>query len=260
MRKSYIPIVPILFLCMALRIAGYSQQNVGIGTTTPDNNAMLDIHSTTAGVLIPRLNTAQQTTLAGMLTTAETGMLVTDATTGKLVYWGGSGWLTSTPGNALSAQTPLSVSTNNVQLNAGTNVGDLITWDGANWVNMQPATEHFSFTVDNRQPFLALNYCIALTGVFPSRSDAEPFVSEIELFAFNFAPVGWAFCNGQLLAISSNTALFSLVGTFYGGNGTSTFGLPDLRGRAPMMFGQGPGLSSFTIGAKGGTESNTISQ
>ena len=258
MRKSYIPII--LTLCMALRITGYSQQNVGIGTTTPNNNAMLEIESTTQGVLLPRLTTAQQTTLAGMLTTAETGMQVTDATTGKLVYWGGGGWLTYTPGNALSAQSPLSVSTNNVSLNAGTQVGDLITWDGANWVNMQPATEHFSFTVDNRQPYLALNYCIATVGIFPSRSDAEPFVSEIELFAFNFAPNGWAFCNGQILAISSNTALFSLLGTTYGGNGISNFGLPDLRGRAPMMFGQGPGLSNFSLGQTGGTESNTISQ
>jgi microcystin-dependent protein len=257
MRKSY---TSLLFLTLLVTTAGYGQQSTGIGTTTPDNNAVLDIHSTTAGVLIPRLSAAQQTTLAGMLTTAETGMLVTDATTGKLVYWGGSGWQVFTPGNPLSAQTPLSVNTNNVQLNAGTLVGDLITWDGANWVNMQPATEHFSFTVDNRQPYVALNYCIALQGIFPARSDATPFVSEIELFAFNFAPTGWAFCNGQLLAIASNTALFSLVGTFYGGNGTSNFSLPDLRGRVPMSFGQGPGLSNFNEGQAGGTESNTISQ
>jgi microcystin-dependent protein len=258
MQKTYTRLL--FILCMALQAHSYGQQSIGIGTTTPDNNAALDIHSTTAGVLIPTLTTAQQTTLAGMLTTAEMGMMVTDATTGSLKCWTGSSWQALTPANALSAQTPLSVTTNNVQLNAGTQVGDLITWDGTNWVNLQPAIQHFSLTVDNRQPYLTLNYCIALQGIFPARSDAEPFVSEIELFTFNFAPTGWAFCNGQLLAISNNTALFSLVGTFYGGNGTSTFELPDLRGRTPMSFGQGPGLSNFNIGQTGGTESNTISQ
>jgi microcystin-dependent protein len=72
---------------------------------------------------------------------------------------------------------------------------------------------------------------------------ADPFVAEIRIFAGNFAPTGWAFCNGQLLPISQNTALFSLLGTFYGGDGKSTFALPDLQGRAPMHHGQGQGLS-----------------
>ena len=73
---------------------------------------------------------------------------------------------------------------------------------------------------------------------------ADPFVAEIRIFPFNFAPQGWAFCNGQLLPIAQNTALFSLLGTTYGGNGTSTFALPDLQGSVPVHPGQGPGLSA----------------
>ena len=87
---------------------------------------------------------------------------------------------------------------------------------------------------------------------------ATPFVGEIHCFGFTFPPKGWAYCNGQLLAISSNTALFSLLGTFYGGNGTSNFQLPDLRGRVPIGQGQGPGLSDFVIGEQDGVETVTI--
>ena len=81
---------------------------------------------------------------------------------------------------------------------------------------------------------------------------AEPFLGEIKLLPYNFAPKGWAFCNGQILPINQNTALFSLLGTQYGGNGQTTFALPDLRGRVPIHQGQGPGLSSYTIGQVAG--------
>lgn len=81
---------------------------------------------------------------------------------------------------------------------------------------------------------------------------SEPFIAEIKIFAGNFAPRGFAFCNGQLLPISQNTALFSLVGTIYGGDGRTTFGLPDLQGRAPMHPGQGPGLTGRNLGEEGG--------
>lgn len=87
---------------------------------------------------------------------------------------------------------------------------------------------------------------------------ADPFVAEIRIFPFNFAPTGWAFCNGQLLPISQNTALFSLVGTFYGGDGKSTFALPNLQGNAPMHQGDGPGLSSRSLGETGGSPSVTL--
>jgi microcystin-dependent protein len=86
----------------------------------------------------------------------------------------------------------------------------------------------------------------------------EPFLGQITLFPFNFAPRGWAFCQGQLVPISQNTALFSLLGTFYGGNGTTTFGLPDLRGRVPVCQGQGAGLSDYAIGSVQGVEAVTL--
>jgi len=88
---------------------------------------------------------------------------------------------------------------------------------------------------------------------------SEPFLGQIKMFAGNFAPRGYAFCDGQLLAISQNDALFSLLGTIYGGDGRTTFGLPDLRGRLPISRGQGPGLSSRTMGSRGGQEKVTLS-
>ena len=87
---------------------------------------------------------------------------------------------------------------------------------------------------------------------------SEPFVGEIRMFAGNFAPRGWAFCDGQLLAVSQNDALFSLLGTIYGGDGRTTFGLPDLRGRIPIHAGSGPGLSPRRLGAKAGSEKETV--
>ncbi len=86
----------------------------------------------------------------------------------------------------------------------------------------------------------------------------DPFVAEIRMFPFNFAPKGWAWCDGQLLPLSQNTALFSLLGTTYGGNGKSNFALPDLQGRAPMHPGQGPGLSLHDLGETGGSESVSL--
>ena len=87
---------------------------------------------------------------------------------------------------------------------------------------------------------------------------ADPFVAEIRIFPFNFAPKGWAWCDGQLLPISQNTALFSLLGTTYGGDGKSNFALPDLQGRAPMHPGQGPGLSLHDLGETGGSETVSL--
>jgi len=87
---------------------------------------------------------------------------------------------------------------------------------------------------------------------------SEPFVGEIRMFAGNFAPRGWSFCDGQLLAVSQNDALFSLFGTIYGGDGRTTFGLPDLRGRIPIHAGSGPGLTPRRLGAKAGAENETL--
>ncbi len=87
---------------------------------------------------------------------------------------------------------------------------------------------------------------------------ADPFVAEIRMFGFNFAPTGWAQCNGQLLPLSQNTALFSLLGTTYGGNGKSNFALPDLQGSTPLHPGQGQGLSLYDLGQEGGATSVTL--
>jgi microcystin-dependent protein len=89
---------------------------------------------------------------------------------------------------------------------------------------------------------------------------ADPFVAEIRMFGFNFAPRGWATCDGQIMPLSQNTALFALLGTTYGGDGKSTFALPDLQARAPMHPGQGPGLSGHMLGESGGSESVTLDQ
>lgn len=88
----------------------------------------------------------------------------------------------------------------------------------------------------------------------------DPFVGEIRIFPFNFPPTGWAFCDGQLLPIKFYTALFSLLGTTYGGDGKSTFALPNLQGKVPLQAGQGPGLSLYDLGQEGGAESVTLLQ
>ena len=88
----------------------------------------------------------------------------------------------------------------------------------------------------------------------------DPILGEIKMFAGNFAPKGWMLCNGQLLSIAQNTALFSILGTTYGGDGRTTFALPDLRGRAPLGTGAGPGLSQVTLGERGGVDSMTLTQ
>src|SRR5271167_2889298 len=87
---------------------------------------------------------------------------------------------------------------------------------------------------------------------------SDPFLGEIRMFGGNFAPIGWALCNGQLLSISQNTALFSVLGTSFGGDGVSTFALPDLQGRVPINAGQGAGLSPYVLGGKGGAENVTL--
>jgi len=88
----------------------------------------------------------------------------------------------------------------------------------------------------------------------------NPYLGEIRIFSGNFAPQGWALCNGQLLPISSNAALFSILGTTYGGNGTQTFALPNLQSRVPVHWGQGPGLSQYILGQSAGVENVTLTQ
>ena len=120
-------------------------------------------------------------------------------------------------------------------------------WNGAEWSYV---------TGSNVQPYLGLNYIIALQGTFPSRSrradaSGEPFLGEIRLFAGNFAPRGWAICDGTKLPISNYSALFSILGTTYGGNGRTNFKLPDLRRRVPV---QAAGNGRYKLGREGGSE------
>lgn len=105
---------------------------------------------------------------------------------------------------------------------------------------------------------VALISCSLFSAVPTTQAGAEPFIGEVQWFAGNFAPRGWAFCNGQLLAITQNESLFSLLGTTYGGDGRTTFALPDARGRAFIHSGTGPGLSNYKQGQKGGSQQETL--
>jgi microcystin-dependent protein len=107
-------------------------------------------------------------------------------------------------------------------------------------------------------PFLAALACLCSTSAFGQAQN--PFLGQLALVPYDYAPVGWALCNGQVLPIAQNTALFSLIGTRFGGNGVTTFALPDLRGRVPISSGQAPGLSNYPLGAVGGLEQVALSE
>jgi len=147
-------------------------------------------------------------------------------------------------------------------LSAGVNNNDILAWNstGDNWVaksiSIGITGGNIPFSI--MQPYLTLNYCIALTGIFPERSGDDQYIGEIDLYPYNFAPLDWNFCDGTTLSISTYPALFSLLGTTYGGNGTTTFQLPDLRGRVAISSGQGPGLTDRILGAAAGAENATL--
>ena len=105
---------------------------------------------------------------------------------------------------------------------------------------------------------ITLFVLIFTLGISNHANAQDPYLGEIKLVPYNFAPQGWAECNGQLLSIAQNSALFSLIGTIYGGDGETTFALPDLRGRVPIHAGNGPGLPTYSIGQSGGTATNTL--
>lgn len=144
----------------------------------------------------------------------------------------------------------------------GVSNGNFLTYDGTNWVakNLVVATSGGSQPFSILPPYTVLNFQIALQGIFPSRNGMDPYLGEIMMTGYNFEVKYYAFCDGQLQSISQNTALFSLLGTTYGGNGITTFALPDLRGRMPMHAGRstGPGLSPHDIGEMSGSETQTL--
>ena len=140
-----------------------------------------------------------------------------------------------------------------IGLNPATNPGDLMTWDGVNWISRP--LQVVPIQHDNMQPWMGINHIIALNGIYPSRNSIyDPTLAEITMFAGTFAPRNWALCDGQLLAVNINQALFSILGTTYGGDGVTTFALPDLRGRTAVHPGTGPGLTRRWLGERGGTE------
>jgi microcystin-dependent protein len=158
------------------------------------------------------------------------------------------------------------VSVDNVNHRIGLNpatAGDILVFNGSSWIAQAPSGSggggSTAVVLNNMQPYTVVNYIISLDGTFPSRNGLEPLLGEIILFAGNFAPRGWAFCDGSLLPISGYTNLYALLGTAYGGDGQSTFALPDLRGRVPVHEGSGPGLTPRVLGESGGSESTTHS-
>src|SRR5262249_31121359 len=121
----------------------------------------------------------------------------------------------------------------------------------------QPAARQFPTLSLRRLHHLAVRH-LPIADLNANEDIMDPFVAEIRIFPSNFAPKGWAFCDGQILPLSQNTALFSLLGTTYGGDGKSTFALPNMQGNAPMHPGQGPGLSLHDLGETGGSKTVTL--
>lgn len=170
----------------------------------------------------------------------------------------------SDPANEVNTDLSLTNTTLSITDSAGTLDVDLAT--------LQDGVGITSGTASNMQPYTAIKYYIATSGTFPFKNapskvlndphyiptsqaiSTSPYLSEIMPFAGVVVPNGWAECNGQLLPINSNTALFSIIGTTYGGDGESTFALPDLRGRTPIHYGNGPGLTNRPLGQKSGSE------
>ena len=138
-------------------------------------------------------------------------------------------------------------------LTDGTIAGQLLQWNGSsNWVASLPSGSGSSaHTII--QPFQVLRCIIALTGTFPTVSDGDPWIGEISWVGFAHTPPNWADCDGQLLSVEGNEALFAVLGTRYGGDGMTTFALPDMRGRVPIHKGSGPGGSNYVLGQRGGS-------
>ncbi|WP_379826799.1 tail fiber protein [Flavobacterium notoginsengisoli] len=139
--------------------------------------------------------------------------------------------------------------------------GQVLSYKTGNWVasNLTTSIVGSNIPINNLQPYLVMNYQIALNGIFPSRNGSDPFVGEIMLTPYNFAVRDFALCNGQLISVQQNSTLFALLGITYGGNGTTTFGLPDLRGRVPVHLGQNPySPKTYVLGEIGGQENTTL--
>jgi len=222
----------ILFVIFTNSLPGKAQMAITIDGTLPATSSMLDVKSTNKGLLPPRMTAAQRNAIAN----PATGLTVYQSDTPSgLCHYSGSGW---------KQETGISVETFPAS-------GNLITSDGTNWIARKLVTSPSGGgqPIYKMKPFLTMNYCISTYGIFPSPSGDMPYVGELELFGFNYAPIGWVSCNGQLLSIAEYEILFNLIGTTFGGDGQTTFAVPDLRGRVPIH--QGPG---YVIGQMAGSE------
>ncbi|MCX6305169.1 MAG: tail fiber protein [Bacteroidetes bacterium] len=232
--------INILLASSLLLCSLFTSAQVAINTdgSAPNSSAMLDVKSSSKGILIPRMTSAER----GLISGPVAGLMVyqTNAPAGYY-YYTGTSWKQMIDALATAANPP---------------ANNLLTFDGTNWVakNIVVGLTGGSQPVTHLQPYLCMNYCIALYGIWPAQSGTDAFTGEIELFGFGYTPNGWAACNGQLMSISENTALFALLGTTYGGDGVNTFGLPDLRGRVPINQGTGPGLTNRVMGQTGGSD------
>ena len=252
-------------------ITGSSNVIIGNGTDTSSDNGtnqiVIGYNAKGTGNNTVQLGNTSITNVktSGTLTAGEITIPNIDGTNGQVLATNGSGvlsWVAATSGvgtQGIQGIQGEKGDTGDAAAFPTGEYGDLFTHDGTNWVAKKlSVVTSTARPFNNRNPYLGINYIIALQGIFPSRDGTDPFIAEISMFGGSFAPRGWAFCDGQLLAISQNQALFALLSTTYGGDGRTSFGLPDLRGRTPVHAGTGPGLSSIRLGHQGGFESITI--
>lgn len=255
-----------LFLSQLFFLANtFAQQGVSINTTgaAANGSAILDVSSSSKGMLIPRMTSTQRTAI---LNTA-VGLLVFDTNTKSFWFYQSTGWTelqssSTNPwqkignniynSNSGNVGIGIAAPQNKLDVSGSIRADSLLVKTEGNVSDMlvkQTANGKIGFRKSTYG--LGLNYCIALQGIFPSQNkpvrnnntspnsvtSADAYIGEIMLVAYNFAPRGWAFCNGQLLLISQNEALFSLLGTQFGGDGITTFALPDLRDATPVHLG-----------------------
>jgi len=251
-----------LLLLAILMMTGYTiiaQMAVTTDGSTADGSAMLDVKSNDKGMLIPRMSASER----DLISAPATGLLVYVTDVNNFYFYDGSAWIQFSGGSdsdwVISGNNMVSSVSGNVGIGVPNPNAKLEVAGNVKGTSFQGNGNTLTFgNNSNMQPSLGVNYIIATTGYYPpypkGTKGIDPYIGEIIMFAGNYAPQGYAFCNGQILSIASNQALFSILGTTYGGNGVTTFALPDLRGRVPMGPGTGPGLTNRVLGQNIGVE------
>ncbi len=233
-------------LLVILSLGLFAQVGINSDNSAPNTSAMLDVKSTTQGMLAPRMTLNQRDSIAN----ASTGLLIyqTDEEAGFYSY-SGIAWQKVSPSTYENVM--------------GTN-DQVLAHNSTTWVAQTPSTGSTGSgqSIENRQPSLGIRYLICVDGDYPTAGStpSSPFMGQITLFAGTSDPGGWISCEGQLLSISAYSSLYTILSTTYGGDGITTFGLPDLSGRIPIGQGTGFGLSSVSTGEKLGTENNSLSE